>query len=292
MPNDASRGELPKLGDYGNTNNIYDWQQKVYQGWPYHGPNSYQMPPYGSYIYSNVFSAPTDANNQTQKPPYVPDVASKRPHTTSDEFCTSVRCAASGHKFRGCPNVVISPTSNAEVVAAKVAAAPKSTHADDATESPHRSNTSPRTSAADDEAVARSITVVSSETASNTHLDDSDGDIVLKEIRPYAQASIDPCHYFSTANRHIFHDRSAFETYDPVTEPAQACIKGFCRSMPVSYAAGRGTVRVEALKADMEVEHRRFVLLKFSTSLTPVPTSSVAFSSIKLALQPRWEMVS
>ena len=53
-------------------------------------------------------------------------------------------------------------------------------------------------------AAADASSVVSSETASDTHgLDNREEDIVLKEIQSYPEAHIDSCHYVSTANQHI-----------------------------------------------------------------------------------------
>ena len=50
----------------------------------------------------------------------------------------------------------------------------------------------------------------------------------------------DTCHHDSGANRHVFHDRSAFETYQSI-QPVQ--VKGFGHNLSTT-AIGRGTVRV------------------------------------------------
>jgi hypothetical protein len=110
----------------------------------------------------------------------------------------------------------------------------------------------------DKAAAADASPVVSSETVSDTHgLDNRDEDIVLEEIQSYPEANTDSCHYVSTANQHIFHDRNAFETYQSGysigglglgSSQAQTCAKGVCRNRP--YVSGRGTVRVEGRYGD------------------------------------------
>ena len=50
----------------------------------------------------------------------------------------------------------------------------------------------------------------------------------------------DTCHHDSGANRHVFHDRSVFETYQSI-QPVQ--VKGFGHNLSTT-AIGRGTVRV------------------------------------------------
>jgi hypothetical protein len=51
----------------------------------------------------------------------------------------------------------------------------------------------------------------------------------------------DDCHHDSGANRHVFHDKSAFETYQPIEH---TLVRGFGRKLSAA-AVGRGTVRVE-----------------------------------------------
>jgi hypothetical protein len=53
----------------------------------------------------------------------------------------------------------------------------------------------------------------------------------------------DYCHYDCGANRHVFHDRSAFETYDTIQPLA---IKGFGRNL-LAVALGQGTVRLQCV---------------------------------------------
>ena len=60
---------------------------------------------------------------------------------------------------------------------------------------------------------------------------------VLEDTMPRT----DTCHHDSGANRHVFHDKSVFETYYPI-EPVS--VSGFGRNLSAA-AVGRGTVRVE-----------------------------------------------
>lgn len=59
---------------------------------------------------------------------------------------------------------------------------------------------------------------------------------ILNDTIPHADA----CHHDSGANRHVFHNRSAFETYQPI-RPIE--VKGFRHNLSTT-AIGRGTVRV------------------------------------------------
>jgi hypothetical protein len=56
----------------------------------------------------------------------------------------------------------------------------------------------------------------------------------------------DNCFYDSAANRHVFHDRSAFETYQSIPPLA---VKGFGEDLSAA-AIGRGTVRLEGRHND------------------------------------------
>lgn len=267
MPNDdnsdtASSGELPKItGDArgGMDNNHVDWQQEVNQ------ESSSQTTAYCSICQTrhsaHAPSAPTDADKQTQKRPCVHDAAStsgaasaKRPRTTSHKFCGSAHCDAlgtEGHNFwdyyGAFPGAYIPPASRARAIAA----VPKSlaTHTDCYAYPTPPFDAYPRISMADRGAFVsdQPFVPVPNEIVSNTHLDGRDKDIVLIGIQDYPHDSIDSesCHYVSSANEHMFRDRSAFETYHPLySGRAKACDEGFCPN--VSFAIGRGTVRVKS----------------------------------------------
>jgi hypothetical protein len=189
-------------------------------------------------------SAHASSDKQTQKRPCEPAVehtsgSAKRPRTTSNMFCdpSGLPSGLGGHNGGGNEDIPLT-------LHAKAAAVAKPAHTDGSTDHLPRSDTCFSVSAAD------ASSVVSSETASNTHdLDDRDEDIVLKEIQSYPEANTDSFDYVSTANQHIFHDRKAFETYQVSSSMgAQTCAKGICRNRP--YATGRGTVRVEGRYGD------------------------------------------
>jgi hypothetical protein len=59
---------------------------------------------------------------------------------------------------------------------------------------------------------------------------------VLEDSMPRS----DDCHHDSGATQHVFHDRSAFDTYEAL---APVAVKGFGRNLTTA-AVGRGTVRI------------------------------------------------
>jgi hypothetical protein len=70
-----------------------------------------------------------------------------------------------------------------------------------------------------------------------------DGDIIVASL-PILEETMprnDTCHHDSGANCHVFHDRTAFETYTPI-DPL--CVKGFGRDL-ATVAIGRGTIRMQ-----------------------------------------------
>lgn len=189
-------------------------------------------------------SAHSHANYQTQKHPRMPDVTctsdpSKRPRTTSYKLCTNIFCnSRQGHSFTEC----MSYGGGHMLAQAAGTNDPKQTRTDDSIGGPgplSRSDTSRRISTADDEAHARNVM----SNASNTHLGDRDNNTVLGQIQSYQQVSNESCYYVATANRHIFCDKSAFETYENIFLPTKVCATGLC--LNALYAIGRGTVRVE-----------------------------------------------
>lgn len=74
-------------------------------------------------------------------------------------------------------------------------------------------------------------------------LDDSDDITVTSQPTGLDMPKDDSCYYVSTAKQHIFHDKTAFETYETIKPVA---VKGFAQNMSAN-AIGRGTVRVEGL---------------------------------------------
>jgi hypothetical protein len=79
----------------------------------------------------------------------------------------------------------------------------------------------------------------------NTFLDDtipSDPAVAQLSVLSVQLPRTDLCHYDSGANRHVFHDRTAFDTYETITPTP---VKGFGHKLS-AMAIGRGTVRVEA----------------------------------------------
>ena len=81
----------------------------------------------------------------------------------------------------------------------------------------------------------------------NTHLDDELIIASLPILGNNLQHS-DACHHDSAANRHVFHDKTAFETYTSI-EPL--AVKGFGRNLS-AVAIGRGTVRLRCEYGDRE----------------------------------------
>jgi hypothetical protein len=111
-----------------------------------------------------------------------------------------------------------------------------------------RSDTSHSSSTTDDKASIHAV--LSNETpfhAWNTHLDNE----ILTARLPVLEENMprsDACHHDSGANRHVFHDRSAFETYQAMDPVA---VKGFGRNL-MTAAVGQGTVRVLGRYGDRE----------------------------------------
>lgn len=287
MPSDdnsdtASSGELPEItvdASGCTDNNHGDRQQEVNQelsSWTtaFHCQcpicQRHHLDDRDNPAPSHAPSAPTDVHKQTQKRPCVHDVAptsgstsAKRPRTgtTSHKFCGSAHCDAPGAEGRNFwdyygaySGTYIPPAFHAKATAA----APKSlaTHTDyyypppllDTWHYPRFSMPLADRGAFDSD---RPFMPVPNKTVSNTHLDSREHDIVLEGIRSYPHDSADSesCHYVSSANEHMFRDRSAFETYQPLySGRARACDQGFCQN--VSFAIGRGTVRVKGYCGD------------------------------------------
>jgi hypothetical protein len=103
-----------------------------------------------------------------------------------------------------------------------------------------RSDTSYSNSTVDDKAVVNAA--LSNETPVNSW-NIALGNEILKVELPILEESMprsDACHHDSGASRHVFHDRSAFETYRAIDPVA---VKGFGRGLTAA-AVGYGTVRV------------------------------------------------
>lgn len=74
----------------------------------------------------------------------------------------------------------------------------------------------------------------------NMQLCDSVAQATLPVLNP-ALPRDNTCHHDSGANRHVFHDKSAFEEYEPI---APLTVKGFGHNLS-TVAIGRGNVRLE-----------------------------------------------
>jgi gag-polypeptide of LTR copia-type len=84
--------------------------------------------------------------------------------------------------------------------------------------------------------------VVSNEVPSYVSNVDSDNVIIVANL-PILSDTVTPnssCYYDSGANRHVFHDRAAFETYDAITP---LTVKGFGHHLS-TVAIGRGSIRL------------------------------------------------
>jgi hypothetical protein len=103
-----------------------------------------------------------------------------------------------------------------------------------------RSDTSHSSSTVDDKTVINAaLTNETPLNAWNTTLDDE----ILKVDLPVLEENMprtDACHHDSGASRHVFHDQTAFETYQAITPVA---VKGFGRGLTTA-AMGYGSVRV------------------------------------------------
>jgi gag-polypeptide of LTR copia-type len=73
-----------------------------------------------------------------------------------------------------------------------------------------------------------------------THFDNQNAQTTLPVLN-YALPSDNSCYHDSGANRHVFHDRSAFEQYETI-QPLT--VKGFGQDLSAT-AIGRGSVRLE-----------------------------------------------
>ena len=74
----------------------------------------------------------------------------------------------------------------------------------------------------------------------NTMLNETVAQATLPILNPYLPRD-NSCHHDSSANRHVFHDRSAFQDYEEI---APLTVKGFGHNLSAT-AIGRGTVRLE-----------------------------------------------
>jgi hypothetical protein len=84
--------------------------------------------------------------------------------------------------------------------------------------------------------------VTSNKTPSHAWNSQLDGETIVASL-PVLDSDIlraETCHHDSGANRHVFHDKPAFKTYQPIP-PLE--VKGFSHNLS-TVALGRGTVRV------------------------------------------------
>jgi gag-polypeptide of LTR copia-type len=106
---------------------------------------------------------------------------------------------------------------------------------------PTRADTLHDTFTTDDKSVINAVTIHETPSSiGNTHLD---GDVIVASLPVLEQSMTrsDSCHHDSGANRHVFHDKTAFETYEAIHPVA---VSGFGHNVS-AIAIGRGTVRLE-----------------------------------------------
>jgi hypothetical protein len=104
-----------------------------------------------------------------------------------------------------------------------------------------RANTSGSITTDDDSVVIHAA--LCHETPGHAWLDTLNNEVLVATM-PILENSLpisDACYHDTGANRHVFHDREAFEVYDPI-EPV--AVKGFGKNIAIA-AIGCGTVRVE-----------------------------------------------
>ena len=91
----------------------------------------------------------------------------------------------------------------------------------------------------DDPIISLTVTNETPNYAWSTHLD-NELIIASLPVLDYDLPHSDYCHHDSAANRHVFHNKTAFEEYTPI-EPL--AVKGFGCNLS-TIAIGRGTVRL------------------------------------------------
>jgi hypothetical protein len=215
---------------------------------------------------SHVFTARTDSDKKTLKRPYSSDESqtntSKRARPANDKMCTNPNCARKGHLFTECftfgggnqgnypawwkgPwNLHISPSLRARANNVPPASHPAfarlsaAAHAIVTNDDSTRATTSPHSPSSDDPVQIHAV-LNQENPPSQTSLDDA---IVSTFPLITGDAfSGDSCYYDSGATRHVFHDQTAFETYEEIPPLP---VKGFGRDYS-TVAIGRGSIRLQ-----------------------------------------------
>jgi hypothetical protein len=109
-----------------------------------------------------------------------------------------------------------------------------------------RSHTGDNMSSPDNDAIIS--LVVANETPVYSWASHLNDEVIVASL-PILERDIphsDHCHHDSAANRHVFHDRSAFENYTTITPLA---VKGFGKNLSTA-AIGLGTVRLRCKYGD------------------------------------------
>ena len=135
----------------------------------------------------------------------------------------------------------IPPTSHPAYKKPATASKPTVYYTVDQPDSSSRASISPDLTTTDDQITINSVTTA--ETPAYDWNGELDSETIVASL-PILEQTItrnDTCHHDSGASRHVFHDRTAFETYTSI-EPL--CIKGFGRDLS-TVAIGSGTVRVQ-----------------------------------------------
>jgi hypothetical protein len=216
---------------------------------------------------SHVFTARAEAEKKTLKRPYASDGSqtntSKRARPANDKTCTNPNCARKGHLITECftygggnegnypawwkgPwNLHVSPSSRTRANNVPPASHPAfarlsaAAHAaivinDDST----RASTSPHTPSSDDPA---QIHAVLNQETPPPQATPHDTIVSTFPLLTGDALSGDSCYYDSGATRHVFHDQTAFETYEEIPPLP---VKGFGRDYS-TVAIGRGSVRLQ-----------------------------------------------
>ena len=135
----------------------------------------------------------------------------------------------------------IPPTSHPAYKKPATVSKPTVYYTVDQPDSSSQASISPDLTTTDDQITINSVTTA--ETPAYDWNSELDGETIVASLPILEQMMTrnDTCHHDSGASRHVFHDRTAFETYTSI-EPL--CIKGFGRDLS-TVAIGSGTVRVQ-----------------------------------------------
>jgi hypothetical protein len=212
-----------------------------------------------------VFTARTEPDKKSSKRQRGPDTSSSGPtkhaRVNDDKSCTNPNCARKGHLITECItigggnqgnyphwwkgpwNLHLSPeqrTRANNVPPASHSAYAKLSAAAHATTAPPNPSATISTPEDDDIHIHAALRQESPSIVWESHLNDD----ALVATLPVLQNTLpaDSCYYDCGANRHVFNDRTAFETYEQ-TQPVS--VKGFGHDLS-AVAVGRGSVRLQS----------------------------------------------